>query len=85
MKHNLARERPSRELLARLIDELGLENVVSTRSPAFKARNLDVKKLTKSAAIDLMLEEPNLMRRPLVLSGGKALFGYSAEEYAKIR
>ena len=85
MKHNLAKERPSRELLARLIDELGLENVVSTRSPAFKARGLDVKKLTKSAAIDLMLEEPNLMRRPLVLQGAKALFGYDAQEYAKLK
>lgn len=85
MKHNLAQERPSRELLSRLIDELGLENVVSTRSPAFKARGLDVKKLTKSAAIDLMLEEPNLMRRPLVLSKGRAIFGYAPEEYDSIR
>jgi arsenate reductase-like glutaredoxin family protein len=85
VKHNLAKERPSRELLSRLIDELGLENVVGTRSPAFKARGLDVGKLTKAAAIDLMLEEPNLMRRPLVLAGGKALFGYDAEEYGKIR
>jgi arsenate reductase-like glutaredoxin family protein len=85
VKHNLAKERPSRELLARLIDALGLENVISTRSPAFKSRALDVKQLTKAAAIDLMLEEPNLMRRPLVLAGGKALFGYNAEEYGKIR
>lgn len=84
MKHNLAKERPSRELLARLIDERGLENVISTRSPAFKARALDVKELTKSRAIDLMLEEPNLMRRPLVLAKGKALFGYDAEEYGKL-
>lgn len=84
VKHNLANERPSRELLARLIDELGLENVVSTRSPAFKARNLDVKKLTKETAIELMLEEPNLMRRPLVLSKKKAVFGYDAEAYARL-
>ena len=85
MKHNLATERPSRELLSRLIDELGLENVISTRSPAFKTRGLDVQQLTKTAAIELMLEEPNLMRRPLVLAGGKALFGYTPEEYDKIR
>jgi regulatory protein spx len=84
VKHNLAKERPSRELLAKLIDEHGLENVVSTRSPAFKARNLDVKKLTKSTAIDLMLEDPNLMRRPLVLSKKKAVFGYDAEAYGTL-
>ena len=71
-------------MLARLIDEQGLENVISTRSPAFKARALDVSKLTKAKAIDLMLEEPNLMRRPLVL-GSEAVFGYDKEKYAKLR
>lgn len=59
--------------------------MLSTRSPAFKARNLDAKSLTKAKAIDLMLEEPNLMRRPLVLTKGKAIFGYDAEAYDKIQ
>ena len=81
MKHNLATDRPSRELLSRLIDEQGLENVFSTRSPTYKQRGLDVKKLSKKEAIDLMLEEPNLMRRPLVLGKNMTLFGYDAEKY----
>lgn len=85
MKHNLAKERPSRELLSRLIDEHGLDAVLSTRSPAYKALDLGTKKLSKSAAIDLMLEDPNLMRRPLVLSKGKAIFGYAPEEYGKLK
>jgi Spx/MgsR family transcriptional regulator len=85
VKHNLAKERPSRELLSRLIDEQGLDAVLSTRSPAYKARNLGARKLSKSEAIDLMLEDPNLMRRPLVLTKGKALFGYDAKEYEKLR
>lgn len=83
-KHNLANDRPSRELLGRLIDEQGLEAVLSTRSPAYKARNLGARKLTKSEAIDLMLEDPNLMRRPLVLGKKKAVFGYDAREYEKL-
>ena len=81
VKHNLANERPSRELLSRLIDEHGLEAVLSTRSPAYKARNLGARTLTKSEAIDLMLEDPNLMRRPLVLKGKKAILGYAPQEY----
>lgn len=59
--------------------------MISTRSPAFKARALDVAKLTKSKALDLMLEEPNLMRRPLVLGGAEAVFGYDAEAYDKLK
>ena len=81
MKHNLAKEPPTRELLSRLIDEYGLESVISTRSPAFKARGLDAKKLSKSEAIRLMLEDANLIRRPLVLKGKKAVFGYAPAEY----
>ena len=86
MKHNLANDRPSRELLSRVVDELGLENVLSSRSPAYKARNLGARQLSKAEAIDLMLEDPNLMRRPLVLGkSGKAVFGYAPEEYETLR
>ena len=81
MKHNLANERPSRELLSRLIDEQGLEAILSKRSPRYKELNLDERKLSKSEAIDLILEDPNLMRRPLVLGKGKAIFGYDPEWY----
>ena len=81
MKHNLAKEPPSRELLGRLIDDYGLEAVLSTRSPAYKARDLGARKLTRAEAISLMLEDPNLIRRPLVVQGKKAVFGYNAAEY----
>ncbi len=81
MKHNLAKERPSRELLSRLIDEQGLEAILSKRSPRYKELNLGARKLSKSEAIDLMLEDPNLMRRPLVLGKGKAIVGYDPKGY----
>jgi arsenate reductase-like glutaredoxin family protein len=85
VKHNLSNDRPSRELLGRLIDEQGLEAVLSSRSPAYKARNLGARKLSKSEAIDLMLEDPNLMRRPLVLGKSRAVFGYDPKGYDKLR
>ena len=81
VKHDVAKDRPSRELLERLIDERHLEDFVNTRSPAYKARGLDVTKMTKKQAIDLMMEDINLMKRPLVLKGRKAVFGYKPEEY----
>lgn len=54
---------------------------MNTRSPAYKARGLDVSKMTKKQAIDLMMEEPNLIRRPLVLAGKRAIFGFKPAEY----
>jgi len=83
-KHDLAKDRPSRELLERLIDQSNLEAFVNMRSPAYKERGLDVTRMTKAEAIDLMLEEPNLMRRPLVLVGRKAVFGWDPAGYDEL-
>jgi arsenate reductase-like glutaredoxin family protein len=67
-----------------LIDESRMEDFINKRSPAYKERNLDARTLSKAEAIRLMMEEPNLIRRPLVLAKGKAVFGYDAEEYERL-
>jgi arsenate reductase-like glutaredoxin family protein len=80
----LAKEPPSRELLERLIDERHLGDFVNTRSPAYKERGLDVTRMTKRQAIDLMMEEPNLIRRPLLIRGDRAIFGFDAGKYDEL-
>lgn len=37
--------------------------------------------MTKRQAIDLMMEEPNLIRRPILLRGGRAIFGFDRDAY----
>lgn len=53
---------------------------VSTRSPVFKERPLP---RSKREAIDLMLENPNLIRRPILIRGSKVTFGFDKEAYSK--
>lgn len=84
IKHDLAKEPPTRELLEKLIDESNLGAFLNTRSPKYKEMNLGARKLTKREAIDLMMEEPNLIKRPIVLRGGKAVFGFDAGAYDKV-
>ena len=72
-------------MLGTLINAHGLDAVLNSRSPAYKARNLGERKLGKAEAIEMMMEDPNLIRRPLVLTKGKAVFGYKPEEYDKLR
>ena len=81
VKHDLAKDPPSRELLERLVDERRLADFVNTRSPSYKARGLSVEAMTKAEAIELMLEDVNLMKRPLVLHGKRGVFGFKPEEY----
>jgi arsenate reductase-like glutaredoxin family protein len=54
---------------------------VSTRSPVFKERALP---RSKREAIALMIENPNLIRRPIVIKGSKAVFGFDKEQYGKL-
>jgi arsenate reductase-like glutaredoxin family protein len=51
---------------------------VSRRSPVFKSRPLP---RSKKEAIDLMVEQPNLIKRPILVRGSKAVFGFNKEEY----
>ena len=48
---------------------------LSTKSPTFKAMGLQDKKLTAEQALKLMAQEPNLIRRPLVVVGPEIIAG----------
>ena len=69
---------PSREFLEKHIDAERFLDFVSTRSPVFKERPLPT---SKKEAIALMLENPNLIRRPIVIKGSKVIFGFDKEQY----
>lgn len=36
---------------------------------------------SKKEAIDLMMGQPNLIRRPILVRGSKATFGFKKEDY----
>jgi arsenate reductase-like glutaredoxin family protein len=53
---------------------------VSRRSPVFKQRPLPK---TKKEAIDLMMANPNLIKRPILIRGSKVTFGFDKKVFAK--
>ena len=77
-ERDINREPPSREFLERHIDADRFLEYVSTRSPVFKARPLPK---SKKEAIDLMMKQPNLIKRPILVRGSKAIFGFDKEQY----
>jgi arsenate reductase-like glutaredoxin family protein len=64
------------------VDDGRFLDFVSTRSPVFKTRPLPK---SKTEAIDLMMENPNLIRRPILVRGGRAIFGFDRRAYEKLQ
>ena len=73
---------PSREFLERHVDAARFLDFVSVRSPVFKERPLPA---SKKEAIDLMMENPNLIRRPILIHGSKVTFGFDRDAYNRLR
>lgn len=69
---------PDRAFLEEHIDEARYLEFVSTRSPVFKQRPLPG---SKKEAIDMMLDNPNLIRRPILVRGSKVTFGFDKKAY----
>jgi len=63
------------------VDAARFLDYVSTRSPVWKERPLPK---SKKEAIDLMLANPNLIRRPILIKGSKVIFGFDKDAYAKL-
>ena len=78
---DINREPPSREFLEKHIDAARFLDFVSTRSPVFKERPLPK---SKKEAIALMMENPNLIRRPIMIKGSKVIFGFDKEQYGTL-
>ena len=79
-ERDINKEPPDRAFLEKHIDEGRFLDFVSTRSPVFKQRPLP---RSKKEAIDLMMEQPNLIRRPILVRGNAAVFGFQKDSYAK--
>lgn len=53
----------------------GTENIFARRSPSLKKLSPVDKELSDDEMVNLMLQEPKLIRRPLIKVGGKLMVG----------
>ena len=72
---------PDRAFLEKHIEADHFLDFVSTRSPVFKQRPLPK---SKKEAIDLMMDNPNLIRRPILVRGSRVTFGFDKKAYNEL-
>ncbi|OES44375.1 Spx/MgsR family RNA polymerase-binding regulatory protein [Domibacillus iocasae] len=81
-ERHLFRETPTKQELLKLLSmsSEGLDELLATRSSTFKSLNMDVDDMPLSAVIDLIIQEPKLLRRPILTDGETIVVGYNLEK-----
>lgn len=80
------RQRFSRAELESMLRQAGLtpREVLSRRSKVYQARGAEIDALTDDQLLTLMLDEPTLLRRPIVIGGGEVVVGHNATKLAEM-
>ena len=70
--------------LKRWVEALGWETVLNRAGTTFRALpDADKQDLDAKKAIALMLAQPSMIKRPVLVSGDKILVGFKPETYAQ--
>ena len=67
--------------LTRLIGSRPIADFISTRAKSFKEHGWNRKPPTKKEAIAAMVEDPTLLKRPILIKNGKVVVGFSMSTY----
>jgi Spx/MgsR family transcriptional regulator len=66
--------------LREIIGDDPIESFLNTRTPLYRENHMQQKPPSKDEAIKLMLKDPNLLKRPVIIKGKKKLMGFNEAE-----
>jgi Spx/MgsR family transcriptional regulator len=78
-ERNYAKEPLTLDELSSLFKGVDPRDYLNPKSPAFKAMGLKGKPLTPHQALELMAQEPNLIKRPVTVVGKKIIAGFDRD------
>ena len=73
---DIVHEPPPRSLLEKVIRAENIYASLNQKSTTYKDNQLGKRRTTKKEAIRLMLKDPNLIKRPLIIKDNKAYQGF---------
>lgn len=80
--HDYRQDGLSAELLEQFAAQLGWQSLLNTRGTTWRALNdADKAELDEQKALRLMLAQPALIKRPLLVAGERYLLGFSEQSY----
>jgi arsenate reductase-like glutaredoxin family protein len=81
---DLAKQRLSPAELEKLIGDRDYTEFLNRRNELFRKKKMAENPPTRKEAIRLMAREPNLIRRPVIVAGGRVVVGFDEEGIAKL-
>lgn len=60
--------------------ENGFDDIISTRSKVFKEENLDIEDMRMSELKAFIIDNPSVLKRPIIVDNMKMQVGYNEEE-----
>lgn len=81
---DLSKQRLSPAELEKLIGKRDYTEFLNTRNELFRKKKMAEKPPSKKEAIRLMAKEPNLIRRPVVVAGGRVVVGFDENGMARL-
>jgi arsenate reductase (glutaredoxin) len=81
---DLDKERLSEAELSELIGSRDYKEFLNTRNEIYRTRNMKDHPPSRAEAVKLMAKEPNLIRRPVVLSGSQLILGFDEEAFKQL-
>jgi len=81
---DLSKQRLSPSELEELIGRRDYTELLNTRNELFRKKKMAEKPPSRKEAIRLMAREPNLIRRPVVVAGGRVVVGFDEDGMARL-
>jgi arsenate reductase (glutaredoxin) len=81
---DLAKERLSPAELEKLIGNRDYTEFLNSRNKLFRRKKMRENPPSRKDAIRMMAKEPNLIRRPVVVAGGRVVLGFDEEGIARL-
>lgn len=81
---DLAKERLSSAELEKLIGKRDHTEFLNPRNEIYRRKKMKEKPPSRKEAIRMMAREPNLIRRPVIVAGGRVVVGFDENGMARL-
>jgi arsenate reductase (glutaredoxin) len=81
---DMDKDRLTADELDRLIGDRDYRDFLNTRNELYRRRKMKENPPSRAEAIRMMASEPNLIRRPVILAGGRIVLGFDEEAIEKL-